>query len=222
MKHTVLVIDNFPVMRRGYAEIIEAEDDLTLADEVGTAQKAIDIMPGLMPDVVILDISLDGEDGFEVVQTIKRRWPQISMLVASDHDETLYAERALRAGAHGYIMKSASEVDLVQAIRRVLSGGFALSEDMQGKVMRQYAQRGFNELLGPPDLLTDREMEVFAHMGHARTTREIADTLGISPKTVVTYRGRIKKKLAIESTTKLMQRASLWVQTTNHGENSEA
>lgn len=212
MRHKVFVVDDHPLLRRGYSYIVERESDLTLCGEADSAALAIDMIDATLPDLVITDISLEGMSGIELIKHLHAQHPQMPILVVSMHDETLFAERALRAGARGYIMKSSMESVIVGAIRQLLKGGFYLSDRMNTKVMLQFQNGNFAEASSPLDQLTDRELEVFEHYGRGLTTREISEALHISPKTVETHRGHIKEKLALDTSSELVQRAVQWVQ----------
>lgn len=214
MKHKIFVVDDHPVMRKGYRFLIEQEPDLMVCGEAGTALDALDAIEEVHPDLVLVDISLGGMSGLELVKSLHTRDADLAMLVISMHDESLYAQRALLAGARGYIMKNEADTAVIEGIRQVLRGGFYLSEAISTRILLQYQQRGtlpaqHND--DPLERLSDRELDVFELMGQGNTTKQIAEALLISPKTVESHRGRIKSKLAIASTSQLVQRATLWV-----------
>lgn len=215
MKHKIFVVDDHPVMRKGYWFLMHQEPDLQVCGEASTAPEALEKIPKARPDLVIVDISLGGMNGLELIKHLQAQFPDMHTLVVSTHDEALYGERALLAGARGYIMKSEVDTTIIEAIRRVLNGGFYLSDKLSTKILLQYQNKG--ELIAeeendPLHRLSDRELEVFELMGQGYTTQEIADALILSPKTIESHRGRIKTKLAIETTTQLLQRATLWVE----------
>lgn len=214
MKRRIFVVDDHPVMRKGYQFVIDQEPDLEACGEAGGALEALEKIPGARPDLVLVDISLGGISGLELIKDLQVHYPDLPALVISTHDEALYGERALLAGARGYLMKSEVDVTVVEAIRRILDGGFYLSEQMGTRILLQYQRMGrrLAEESDPLQRLSDRELEIFELMGQGLTTQEIADALVISPKTVESHRGRIKTKLAIDTTTELLQRATLWVE----------
>lgn len=201
-------------MRKGYRYLIDSEMDMKVCGEAGAALDALAEITDLDPDLVIVDLSLEGMSGLELIKRLQSLHPDLLILIISAHDEALFGERGLRAGAHGYIMKSEVDDVVIKAIRRVLEGGYYVSDEMNTRIMRQF-QQGNWELgaeTSPVEHLSDREFEVFDLMGRGMTTDEIADALLISPKTVESHRRRVKIKLGIDSTTELMRRATLWVE----------
>ncbi len=212
MQKKIFVVDDHPIMRMGYSFLLNREPDMEVCGEAGNVAEARERIPQCTPDLVIADISLNGTSGIELVKQLTTDSPEIMIIVVSMHDESLFAERALRAGARAYIMKSEVDAVLISALRTVLNGGFYLSENMNSKILSGYAR---GETVSPPSLLnqlTDRELEVFELQGRGLTTKEIGEAMHISPKTVETYRGRIKTKLCLDSTTALTHRAVQWVQ----------
>ena len=212
MKRKIFVVDDHSIMRWGYIALINQEIDLEVCGEAGTALEALERIQATKPDLAIVDISLDGMNGIELTKHLQAILPELPVLVVSMHDESLYGERALRAGAKGYIMKKEARTSIVEAIRRVLSGSFYLSDEMSTKILLQYQGRRMDEEDSSIDRLSDRELEVFELFGRGFSTREIADSLLISPKTVESHRNRIKTKLAVESTSELLRLAVHWVQ----------
>lgn len=212
MAHNIYVVDDHPVMRRGYAYLVEAEMDLEVCGESGNAMHALEHIPETGPDLVIVDLTLEGMGGLELIKRIQAEWPDLPILVVSMHDESLYADRALQAGARGYIMKSEVEAEVVKAIRRILDGGVFLSEELSNKILLQYTGASIDDRGTPLDQLSDRELEVFEYMGRGLTTREIAEELMLSPKTIDSYRTRVKEKLAVDSNAELIRRAVVWVE----------
>ena len=213
MKHKIFVVDDHPVMRKGYQFLIAQQADLEVCGEAGTAREALEKIPAAKPDLVIVDISLGGMSGLELIKHLQAQLPELPTLVVSTHDESLYGERALLAGARGYIMKNEVDTVVIEAILRILRGGIYLSDLMGMKILHQYQKMSRlpeEEEASPIQRLSDRELEVFELTGQGMSTQQIADALLISPKTVESHRGRIKDKLAIETTTQLMQRAILW------------
>ncbi|MFN3397693.1 MAG: response regulator [Sulfurimicrobium sp.] len=210
-KIKVLIVDDHPIVRQGIAQLINQEADLAACCEAGNAQEALDIMERGMPDILLVDISLDGVSGIELVKILKSRHPQIPALVISMHDESLYAERALRAGARGYIMKQEATEKMLAAIRQVISGDIYLSERMQAKIL-QRVLGGDGGGLSPIDLLSDRELEVFRLIGRGLATRHIARELNRSVKTVETHRAHLKDKLGLKNAAELARYAVQWVE----------
>jgi DNA-binding NarL/FixJ family response regulator len=202
----ILIVDDHPIMRQGLAQLINHEDDLTICGQFEDANKALNAIPALKPDIAIIDISLRGTSGIELVKNIKVHHPKLLMLVLSMHDETIYAERVLRAGAVGYIMKQEASDKVLHAIRHVLQGEIYLSEKMSTKLMHQLiaGRGGTGSLI---DRLSDRELEVFGLIGEGRGTREIAEQLHLSVKTVESHRAHIKEKLDLKNATELVHRA---------------
>jgi len=210
-KIRVLLVDDHPVLRKGLAQLINQESDMLVCGEAEEATKAFDAVGTLNPDVGVVDISLKRGNGIELVKNVKARYPQIAMLVLSMHDETLYAERALRAGALGYIMKEEATEQVLVAIRRVVTGEIFLSEKMKGRMLQQLASGRGKVVVSPIEHLTDRELEVFRLIGEGRGTRQIAAELHLSVRTVEAYREYIKDKLNLKNSTELVQHAFHWV-----------
>ena len=198
-------------MREGYASLISHEPDLEICGQASSAEEAFAVVPGLRPDIVVADLSLPGVNGIELIKRLGALDACGAVLVVSAHDESLYAERALSAGARGYLMKHESAVNVVDAIRRVLGGHLYLSERLRERlILSRISQTALQG--SPVDPLTDREIEVFEHFGRGRTTQEIAERLGLSPKTVESHRANIKKKMGIDHAPEFVQRAVLWVE----------
>jgi|SRR5581483_6159497 len=204
---SVMLLDDHPVMREGLAQLINHEPDLQVCGQFEDAAPAFEAVPKLNPDVAIIDLSLKGSSGLELVKNIKANYPKIPLLVLSMHDESLYAERALRAGASGYIMKAEATEAVLGAIRQVLGGGIYLSQKMSSKLMHQLASGrpgGAGSLM---ERLSDRELEVFSLIGQGRGTRQIAEQLHLSVKTIESHRAHIKEKLNLKNATELVHRA---------------
>ncbi|HEX8385398.1 MAG TPA: response regulator transcription factor [Rubricoccaceae bacterium] len=211
MAYRIFLVEDHPVMREGYASLISHEPDMEICGEAASAEEAFSVVPGLRPDVVVADLSLPGVNGIELIKRLNALDACGAVLVVSAHDESLYAERALAAGAKGYLMKHESAGNVVEAIRRVLGGHLYLSEKLRERlILSRIAQSPPPG--SPVDPLTDREIEVFEHFGRGRTTQEIAERLGLSPKTVESHRANIKKKMGIEHAPEFVQRAVLWVE----------
>ncbi|MDX1619130.1 MAG: response regulator transcription factor [Balneolaceae bacterium] len=212
LKKTVLIVDDHPMMRKGLAATIDSEPGYEVVAQFDRAEEALQKYDELSPTLSIIDISLPGMSGLELVKHLIARDDDAKILVVSRHDETLYAERVIRAGAKGYVMKlEASEV-LMKAIKKILNGGIYVSDEVSEKLLMGMArgQKDFSE--SPIDMLSDRELEVFELTGKGNSTREIAEKLHLSVKTVESYRARIKTKLNFENATELMVHAVKWVE----------
>lgn len=210
MAAKILLVDDHPIVRRGLREILAGEPDMSVCGEAGTVGEALRRVDEQKPDLIVVDLSLDEVGGLELIKQVKATHKDIKMLVASMHDERIYAERALHAGALGYINKDEATDHLVAAIRQVLSGKVFLSEEMTERVLNR-ARAGGKEQPSPMDALTDREMIVFELFGQGLTTRQIAERLHRSIKTIETHRDSIKSKLGIDTAVELIHRATLWV-----------
>lgn len=208
----ILLVDDHPLLRQGIAMTIEAEPDLQVAGQAGDAEEAVAIFDDLDPDLVITDISLPGMNGLELLKNLLTLHPDLPVLVVSRHDEELYAERAVRAGARGYVSKVAAGDQIVAAIRRVLRGGIHLSEDLKDKMLFGAASGAKDATQTPLEVLSDRELEVFEMTGRGIPTREISERLHLSIKTVESYRSRIKTKLGLANGTELIKHAVAWVE----------
>jgi DNA-binding NarL/FixJ family response regulator len=211
-RKTILIVDDHPLLRHGLAALIKSEPDLDVCGEAATYAAALEAIRQHSPDLVIVDLALDGVGGLDLIKTMKARHPEILALVLSMHDEALYAERALRAGARGYVNKQQLDDTLLVAIRRVLNGETYLSEKAETRFAAKFLGGVTLEKDSPLAVLTDRELEVFRLIGQGRCTREIAQQLYLSVKTIESYREHIKQKLAFESGAELVRRATLWVE----------
>ena len=214
---SLIVVDDHPILRRGLIALIASEPDLAIRAAVGTRAAAIAAIREGQPDLAIVDIALGDEDGLDLVREIKTRYPRVPSLVLSMHDEAIYAERALSAGALGYVTKQGLDETLLGAIRRVLSGEIYMSETLQRRVAKLYVAGRTLETGSPIRSLTDRELQVFRLVGQGRTTRQIARTFTRSVKTVESHLEHIKNKLGIMSAAQLAQRATQWVETGQMG-----
>ncbi|MBW3543294.1 MAG: response regulator transcription factor [Planctomycetes bacterium] len=208
---TVLVVDDHPIVRQGLRMLIASEEDLDVCGEAGSVDDAIRSYHDLKPDLVVADISLSDGSGVELVKELTACDPSAKILVASMHDETLFAERVLRAGAKGYINKDEATERLVHAIRQVLEGRVYLSDRMTERILCRAVGGEHETRQAPVEALSDRELEVFEQIGRGVTTRQIADKLHLSPKTVETYRENIKTKLNLKNATELTRHAVQWV-----------
>jgi DNA-binding NarL/FixJ family response regulator len=209
-KKTVLVVDDHPLLRQGLALLINQQEDMQVCGEAEEAQTAMRAITQQRPDVMILDISLNGPDGLELLKNIRASEPDLPVLILSMHDEAIYAERALRARANGYIMKQEATEKVLVAVRRILNGEMYLSDRMSSKMLQQYIGGGSSMIQSRISALSDRELEVFRMIGEGRGTREIAEELHLSVKTVETYQAHIKEKLAPRSGRELIQHAIQW------------
>jgi DNA-binding NarL/FixJ family response regulator len=209
-KHRVLVVDDHPIVRQGLALLIDQEPDLVVCGSAEEAHSALHAIATLRPDIIILDISLPGPDGMELLKTIRTLDPDLPILVLSMHAESVYAERALRAGANGYIMKQEATDNVLEALRRILRREVYVSERIANTMLQQLVA-GSRKPEGPPEArLSDRELEVFRMIGMGLGTRQIADELKLSVKTVESYQAHIKEKLGLQGARDLMQRAIQW------------
>jgi len=211
--HRILLVDDHPLMRKGLAMTLEAEADFKIVAQADSAEDALSIIETEDPvDLLIIDISLPGMSGLELVKHMEALHPEVRMLVVSRHDETLYAERSIRAGAKGYVMKLEASGVIVEAARRVLQGGIYVSDEINERLLMSMATGNSLMRESPLEMLSDRELEVFELIGQGVGTRDIAERLHLATKTVESYRARIKEKLNLASATELMQHAVQWVQ----------
>ena len=209
-KERVVVVDDHPLFRDRIVQIINHQSDLEVCGEAEDVPRAIKILQDTAPGLLIVDISLQGTSGLELIKQCRALLMKIPILVLSMHDESLYAERALRAGANGYITKRQPAEEVLAAIRRVRAGEVYLSDKMTAGVLRTLSG-GVKNVPRPIDRLTDREMEVLELIGLGRTTREIATTLGLGVATVDTYRARIKEKMNFRNAVELQHFATRWL-----------
>lgn len=200
------------MVREGVAEIIKHEPDLDVCGTATTADEGIEAVRNLKPDLVLVDITLPGKNGVEFIKDARAMDPDLRILVMSMHDESLYAERALRAGAKGYITKHEASAKVMTAIRQVLTGEVYLEPRFMSQVVTKLVANRADAAKHPIDCLTDRELEVFELIGRGQTTREIGARLCVSPTTIDTYRARIKEKLRLENASRLQTEAARWVQ----------
>ncbi len=211
-KHRILIVDDHPIFRNGLAQLINQEDDLYVCGEAEDYQGALKAAKDLKPDMIIVDITLKDMSGIDLIKEIHKTDKDVTMLVISMHDESLYAERAFRAGAKGYIMKQEASESIVQAIRKVRQGGIYASKKMTDKILSRFVD-GPKELTESPlQALTDRELEVFQLIGEGLSISEIGNRLHLSVKTIGTYRERIKEKLNLKTSTELLRYALNWVE----------
>lgn len=209
-KHRILVVDDHPIVRQGLTLLINRENDLTVCAEAEDARTAIQSITSAKPDILVVDISLNGPDGLDLLKDIRARYPELPVLILSMHDESIYAERALRAGAQGYIMKQEASEKVLVALRRILSNEIYVSERISNRMLQRFIGGTAQGRPSSVADLTDRELEVFRLIGEGHSTRQIAQQLHISVKTVESYQAHIKEKLSLRSARELMQHAIQW------------
>lgn len=207
----IMIVDDHPIVRQGLRMTIESESDLAVCGEAEGMSQAMQLFHECSPDVVIADISLENGSGIELSKELTAQNENVRILVCSMHEESLFAERALHAGAKGYINKEQATEKLIEAIRRVASGRVYLSDQMTDRMLCRQVGTGDEPPRSTIETLSDRELEVFEQIGHGVTTRQIAEKLHLSPKTVETYRENIKHKLNLSNATELTQHAVRWV-----------
>lgn len=208
----ILIVDDHPVVREGLVQQINREPDLTVCAEASTAPQALDAAQRVKPDLILADINLPGRNGLELIRELHVLSPQLPVLVLSMHDESVFAERVLRAGGRGYVSKQLGAEKLAEAIRRVLRGEIYVSETVSTRLLDGLAGEQPGRVPSPVEKLTDKELEVFTLIGQAKETKEIARRLNMSTKTVEAHRGAIKKKLKLKTGPELTRHAVLWVE----------
>ena len=207
----IVIVDDHPLFRKGLEQLINSSDDaFKICGEAGDAAEGMSVIRQLSPDLVIVDLSLPGANGIELIKNIRAEFPKLPVLILSMHDESLYALRGLRAGAQGYVMKQEALENVIIAIREVLAGRPYLSHDMSAKLITNFAS-GSNRG-NPTDKLSDRELEILELIGKGRDVREIADALHISAKTVETHRAHIKEKLNLKNARQVTRFAVQWIE----------
>ena len=207
----LVLIDDHPIMRHGLAQLVLAEDGLDVVGEAGSAREGLEVVGRLKPDLAVIDLTLPDKNGLELVKDIRALHPTTQCLVLSMHDETLYGERALRAGARGYVMKEEAADNLVTAIHKVISGGLYISESLNARMLEQVTGSSRSKATGM-DALTDRELEILALIGKGVATKVIAAQLSISARTVEAHRAHIKEKLSMTDGSALVRYAVQWVE----------
>ena len=211
-KHRILIVDDHPIFRHGLMQLLSQEDDLEVCGEAQDYQGALKATAALKPDMIIVDITLKDMSGIDLIKEVHKIDKGIPMLVISMHDESLYAERAFRAGARGYIMKQEASESVVQAIRQVLKGGLYASSKVTENILTRFIEGPKEPSASPLQALTDREIEVFQLIGEGLSISEIGHRLHLSVKTIGTYRERIKEKLNLKNATELLRHALNWVE----------
>ena len=209
-KIKVLVVDDHPLVREGLVNLINQEADLEVCGEADNEPDALEMIRTGQPSVSIVDISLDNGSGIELIKSIKAMFPAVTVLVLSMHDESLYAERALRAGARGYVMKREAAKKVIQAIRCVLAGQLYVSDKITARMTEKFVEGRPATAVSPIEQLSNRELEVFRLLGLGQSTRQIADHLHVGFKTVQAYCARIKDKLKLANATELLREAIRW------------
>jgi len=211
----VLLVEDHPMFREHLGQLIGRDLGMSICGEADNIKDAMRLILETKPDIAIVDITLHGSSGLELLKDLKAQGLELNVLVLSMHDEELYAERALRAGAKGYITKNEASSEVVAAIRCVMNGDVYASRQMTAKLLERMTQKRGNSELAGMETLADRELEVFQMLGRGKSTREIAQTLNLGESTVETYRARIKEKLQLRSAAELYLRAGQWVR--DHG-----
>ena len=216
-KTRIMIVDDHPMMREGLRQLIANEPDLSVCCEVENAHQCLESVANSAPSLALVDITLPGKNGLELIKDLQAMHPELPILVISMHDEALYAERVLRAGGRGYIMKQEGGKKLMEAIRQVLSGQIYVSEKISAKILEIFSGRRSGAATTPVEHLTDREFEVFQLIGQGRSTRQIAEHLHLSVKTVEVHRVNIKGKLKLETAAELIRYAVRWVESQTTG-----
>jgi DNA-binding NarL/FixJ family response regulator len=209
----ILVVDDHPLLREGLERLIAAEPGLTVCGMAGDVREAISLVESQHPDLVVTDLTLPGRNGLELIKDLGAIHPELPVIVLSMHDELVYAERVLRAGGRGYVMKDAPPERLIEAIHIVLGGGIFASQAVTSQFLKTLSpNKGLAKPAFPLERLTDREMEVFELIGQAKSNHEIAARLGISPRTLDAHRAHIREKLGLEDSNELTRHAIRWVE----------
>jgi DNA-binding NarL/FixJ family response regulator len=209
-KNKIVLVDDHPLVREWLANLINEQSDLQVCGEAGNAPEALKLIGSVKPRIAIVDITLAGGSGIELIKNIKASYPDVATIVLSMHDESLYAERALRAGARGYIMKREATKKVLQAVQAVLNGKLFVSEKVSAMIAEKFAEGRTARTESPVEQLSDRELEVFQLLGRGYNTRQIADHLNVGFKTVQAYCARIKEKLNLANINELLVQAVRW------------
>lgn len=213
----IVLVDDHPIMRHGLAQLINSEPDLQICGEAGSSAEGLRAVEKCQPDLVITDLTLPDKHGLEFIKDLHAMFPGTLVLVLSMHDESLYAERALRAGARGYLMKETAADHVVKAAHRVLAGGIYLSEKMAGHLLESIAGQRKNNDASLLERLTDRELQVLQLIGQGKPTRHIAEQLHVSARTVDAHRAHMKEKLQLSDGAALVRYAVRWVESAGNG-----
>jgi DNA-binding NarL/FixJ family response regulator len=207
----IVIVDDHPLFRKGLEQLINSEDGFAVCGEAESAAQAMDVLRKVKPDLAIVDVSLPGTNGIELIKNIRAEFPRLAILVLSMHDESLYALRSIRAGAQGYVTKQEALANVMNAIHEVLEGRPYLSRAMSAKLITSYAIKGAGDGAAVADKLSDRELEILELIGKGHEVREIAKELHLSPKTVETHRAHIKEKLKLGNARQVARFAVQWV-----------
>ena len=208
----IVIVDDHPLFRKGLAELIHSDGSFAVCGEAANASEAMDVIRKLDPDLMIVDLSLPGANGIELIKNIRAEYAKLPILVLSMHDESLYALRAMRAGADGYVMKHEAMTNVVQAIHEVFNGHPYLSPAMAAQVITKFAHRQAQGEVDTVERLSDRELEILELIGKGNEVRDIAKLLHLSPKTVETHRAHIKDKLDLKNSREVARFALQWLQ----------
>jgi DNA-binding NarL/FixJ family response regulator len=208
----IVIVDDHPLFRKGLQELIHSDDSFAVCGEAGNASEGMEVIRKLHPDLIIVDLSLPGANGIELIKNIRAEYPKLPILVLSMHDESLYALRAMRAGADGYVMKHEAMANVVQAVHEVFNGRPYLSPAMAAQVITKFAHRQAEGEVDAVERLSDRELEILELIGKGNEVRQIAKLLNLSPKTVETHRAHIKDKLDLKNSREVARFALQWLQ----------
>ena len=211
----IVIVDDHPLFRKGLEDLIHSEGSFAVCGEAGNAAEAMEIIRKLNPDLAIVDLSLPGANGIELIKNVRAEFPKLPILVLSMHDESLYALRALRAGAGGYVMKHEAMANVIHAIHEVFNGRPYLSPAMAAQVITKFAHRNAEGAADPVERLSDRELEILELIGKGNEVRQIAKLLHLSPKTVETHRAHIKDKLDLKNSREVARFALQWLSARN-------
>ena len=214
-KKRIFLVDDHPMMRAGLAQLINRQPDMCVCAEAGQPSEVFSLFSQAKPDLILTDLTMPGRGGIEFIKDLIALQPDLPILVNSMHDEGIYAERCLRAGARGYIMKEAGSENLLAALRRVIGGQTHVSSGVSESILGNLSARKPRGSDSPIQALSDREFEVFQLVGLGKSTREIAEELHLSPKTVDVHRGHIREKLGLKDVTALVRYAVRWLETQN-------
>lgn len=220
VKRRLLLVDDHPMTRDGLAAIINRQADLEVCGEAGTPAGAMSALSKLRPDLIVTDLTMPGRGGIEFIKDVRAILPELPILVLSMHDEAIYAERVLRAGARGYLMKDAGAAKLLDVIRTVLSGRSYVSPQMAERLLDNMTGLRPRGATSPIEKLSDREFEIFLFLGSGKSTKDVARALNLSSKTVDVHRGHIKEKLQLKDATSLLRHAVRWVESQHAGSHS--
>ncbi len=218
----LLIVDDHPIFRHGIREVIGKMPDVKICGEAENARTALQMMRDLEPDIALVDVSMPGVNGLELIKLMLAERKNLKIVVLSMYDESLYALRALRAGARGYLAKDQAVEHLVGALRKVDNGGIYVSEGLGERLIFKVIQGSDGDAVAPVDKLSDRELEVFQHIGNGLSTREIADTLHLSVKTIETHRAHIKEKLGFATAAEMIHFAVEWKEATQNATSGQA